>query len=146
MSVKLSQLKQEELRGTVKVGRNKIKVFNPTNEVKKQIIEFIRQSQEDNSEIEADKLFSYLLSTLTNIEMDITEVVDVIASPSKHMVEVIGYLNDIIQDIIYEMLLEQKMSLSMVEKTMMGKEITEKVEKINSMIKEVEGNTNKILS
>ena len=146
MSVKLSQLKQEEIRGTVKVGRNKIKVFNPTNEVKKQIIEFIRQSQEDNSEIEADKLFSYLLSTLTNIEMDITEVVDVIASPSKHMVEVIGYLNDIIQDIIYEMLLEQKMSLSMVEKTMMGKEITEKVEKINSMIKEVEGNTNKILS
>ena len=44
------------------------------------------------------------------------------------------------------MLLEQKMSLSMIEKTMMGKEITEKVEKINSMVKEVEGNTNKILS
>ena len=146
MSVKLSQLKQEEIKAIIKVGQEEIKIINPTNEVKSQIIEFMKQSQEEGTEPDMAKIFLFLLTSLTNIEIDMAEVVDVIASPNKHMIEVIGYLNEIIQDIVYEMLLEQQMSLSMLEKTLMGKDLNDKVEKINSMVKEIEGNTNKILS
>ena len=146
MSIKLSKLKQNKIKAIVTVGDEEVVITNPTNEVKSQLISFIKESQEGNTDIDINKMFTLLLTTLTNIEVDVDEVEDIINSPSKPMVEIIGHLNDIIQDVVYEMLVEQQMSLSMLEKTIMGKDITNKVERINSMVKEIEGNTDKILS
>lgn len=146
MAVKLSQLKQDKIRAIVKVGDDEIKIFNPTTENKIKVLEFIKKNKEEAPELDSVEIFSLFLSMFTDIEMDLKEIVDVIASPNKIMIEVLKHLNYIVQDIIYEMLLEQQMSLSMVEKVLMGQELNDKISKINTMVKEIDVNTEKLLN
>lgn len=147
MSVKLSQLKQEEIKARILVstpdGEKEIIIKNPLGTLKEEIVDFVRANQGDDDKASSN-VIAHLLTNLTNIEVDVDEIDSILDNPSVIMIEVMKHLNDIVQEIVYEIITEQTMALSMVEKTIAGKELTDKIEKINKMVEEAKQSIAKV--
>lgn len=143
MSIKLSQLKQEEIKAKILVstpeGDKEIVIRNPLGETKQEIVNYVR-ARKDEDDTYSTEIIMHLLNKLTNIDVDVEEIDAILDNPSTIMIEVMKHLNDIVQDIVFEIITEQTIALSMVEKSMASKELTNKIEKLNKMVEEAKTN------
>ena len=71
-----------------------------------------------------------LLPLLTNIEIDVEDMDDIIDNPNPQLTEVFYHLGEIIQETINEMLMIQSSNLSMVSQNNIMEDIQNKVEKV----------------
>ena len=143
MSIKLSQLKQEEIKAKILVstpeGDKEIVIRNPLGETKQELVNYVR-ARKGEDDTYSTEIIIHLLTKLTNIDVDVEQIDAILDNPSTIMIEVMKHLNDIVQDIVFEIITEQTIALSMVEKSMASKELTNKIEKLNKMVEEAKNN------
>ena len=138
MAIKLSALKKNEIRRQIVFTNQEgekeiIKVKNPDNETKIKLMEFLADRiKEDETEltINPKDIMTNLLPLLTNIEIDVEDMDEVIANPNAQLTEVFYHLGEIIQETINEMLMIQSSNLSMVSQNNIMEDIQNKVEKV----------------
>lgn len=139
MAIKLSALKKNEIRRQIVFTNQEgekeiIKVKNPDNETKIKLMEFLADRiKEDETEltINPKDIMTNLLPLLTNIEIDVEDMDEVIANPNAQLTEVFYHLGEIIQETINEMLMIQSSNLSMVSQSNIMEDIQNKVEKVS---------------
>lgn len=139
MSIKLSALKKNEIRRQIVFTNQEgekeiIKVKNPDNETKIKLMEFLAgRIKEDETEltINPKDIMTNLLPLLTNIEIDVEDIDEVIDNPNPQLTEVFYHLGEIIQETINEMLMIQSSNLSMVSQNNIMEDIQNKVEKVS---------------
>lgn len=138
MAISLSSLKKREIRRKIvltnELGeKDFIIVRNPNEEEKIEIMKFVGgRIRENESEmtISPKDVMETFLPMLTNVEIDVEDMEDIIANPSPQLVEVHYHIAEIIQEIINEMLMQQSSSLSLASQTGVINDIETKVEKI----------------
>ena len=139
MSIKLSALKKNEIRRKIVFTNQEgeteiITVKNPDNESKIKLMEFLADRiKEDETEltINPKDIMVNLLPLLTNIEIDVEDMDEVIDNPNPQLTEVFYHLGEIIQETINEMLMIQSSNLSMVSQSNIMEDIQNKVEKVS---------------
>lgn len=139
MAIKLSALKKNEIRRQIVFTNQEgekeiIKVKNPDNETKIKLMEFLADRiKEDETEltINPKDIMTNLLPLLTNIEIDVEDMDEVIDNPNPQLTEVFYHLGEIIQETINEMLMIQSSNLSMVSQSNIMEDIQNKVEKVS---------------
>lgn len=138
MAIKLSSLMKNEIRKKIVFTNNEgeqeiILVKNPDNESKVKLMEFLLdriQENEDQLTIEPKDIMVNLLPLLTNIEIDIEDINEIVENPNPQLTEVFYHLGEIIQETINEMLMIQSSNLSMVSQNSVMEDIQNKVEKV----------------
>ena len=139
MAIKLSALKKNEIRREIVFTNQEgekqiIKVKNPDTESKIKLMEFLADRINENEEeltINPKDIMVNLLPLLTNIEIDIEDMDEVIENPSSQLTEVFYHLGEIIQETINEMLMIQSSNLSMVSQNGVMEDIQNKIEKVS---------------
>lgn len=139
MAIKLSALKKNEIRREIVFTNQEgekqiIKVKNPDTESKIKLMEFLAGRINENEEeltINPKDIMVNLLPLLTNIEIDIEDMDEVIENPSSQLTEVFYHLGEIIQETINEMLMIQSSNLSMVSQNGVMEDIQNKIEKVS---------------
>ena len=139
MSIKLSSLKKNEIRRKISFTNQEgekeiITVKNPDNESKVKLMEFLASRiKEDETELTINPrdIMVNLLPLLTNIEIDVEDMDDIIDNPNPQLTEVFYHLGEIIQETINEMLMIQSSNLSMVSQNNIMEDIQNKVEKVS---------------
>ena len=139
MSIKLSSLKKNEIRRKIsytnQLGENEIIIVkNPDTESKITLMEFLASRiKEDETELTINPrdIMVNLLPLLTNIEIDVEDMDDIIDNPNPQLMEVFYHLGEIIQETINEMLMIQSSNLSMVSQNGVMEDIQNKIEKVS---------------
>lgn len=139
MSIKLSALKKNEIRRKIVFTNQEgeteiITVKNPDNESKIKLMEFLADRiKEDETEltINPKDIMVNLLPLLTNIEIDVEDMDEIIDNPNSQLTEVFYHLGEIIQETINEMLMIQSSNLSMVSQNNIMEDIQSKVNKVS---------------
>lgn len=139
MSIKLSSLRKNEVRRKIVFTNQEgekevIIVKNPDNESKVKLMEFlVDRIKEDETEltINPKDIMVNLLPLLTNIEIDIEDMDEIIDNPNQQLTEVFYHLGEIIQETINEMLMIQSSNLSMVSQNNIMEDIQNKVSKVS---------------
>lgn len=139
MSIKLSALKKNEIRRKIVFTNQEgeteiITVKNPDNESKIKLMEFLADRiKEDETEltINPKDIMVNLLPLLTNIEIDVEDMDEIIDNPNSQLTEVFYHLGEIIQETINEMLMIQSSNLSMVSQNTIMEDIQSKVNKVS---------------
>ena len=139
MAIKLSALKKNEIRRQIVFTNQEgekeiIKVKNPDNETKIKLMEFLADRiKEDETEltINPKDIMTNLLPLLTNIEIDVEDMDEIIDNPNSQLTEVFYHLGEIIQETINEMLMIQSSNLSMVSQNTIMEDIQSKVNKVS---------------
>ena len=139
MSVKLSSLKKNEIRRKIsytnQLGENEIIIVkNPDTESKITLMEFLASRiKEDETELTINPrdIMVNLLPLLTNIEIDVEDMDDIIDNPNPQLTEVFYHLGEIIQETINEMLMIQSSNLSMLSQNTVMEDIQNKIEKVS---------------
>ena len=137
MAIKLSALKKNEIRREIVFTNQEgekqiIKVKNTESKIK--LMEFLAGRINENEEeltINPKDIMVNLLPLLTNIEIDIEDMDEVIENPSSQLTEVFYHLGEIIQETINEMLMIQSSNLSMVSQNGVMEDIQNKIEKVS---------------
>lgn len=138
MAIKLSALKKNEIRRKITFTNAEgekeiILVKNPNNETKVELMEFLAnriQENEDELTIEPKDIMVNLLPLLTNIEIDVDDMDEIIDNPNPQLTEVFYHLGEIIQETINEMLMIQSSNLSMASQNGVMEDIQNKIEKV----------------
>ena len=139
MAIKLSSLRKNEIRRriaftNIEGEKEIITVKNPDNEEKIKLMEFLADRISENESevtIEPKDIMVNLLPLLTNIEIDVEDMDDIIDNPNPQLTEVFYHLGEIIQETINEMLMIQSSNLSMVSQNNIMEDIQNKVEKVS---------------
>ena len=117
MSVKLSQLKQQDIRAIVAVeGLGNITIFNPQGAIKFKLIDFIKTKMGSKGiEINQNEVITLFMSNLTDIEIDVEDISSIVDNGSIELTKVMFYLTTIVQELTYEVLVQQNLELQMLE-------------------------------
>ena len=91
----------------------------------------------ENNGFSSESILVYLISRLTNIEVDVEDISSILENPTIVLLEILKHLNAILHEVLYEIMTEQTVALSMIEKTMMGKDLSDKMVKLNDMFEDL---------
>lgn len=145
--IKINSLVQNEVRAVIPFindeGKNEhIIVKNPTRELREELSNLIYKGMEDASiKVDEEELVAKLMNELTNIELNMTikELMNI--NLSYELESVFFHLTEILNEITCLTYMNTSVRLSEIEKSMLMKEVGDKVNKIekakNTNTKEV---------
>lgn len=126
MTVKLSDLKNSIERAKIPFIREGIKdvitVFNPTEEQRSKFMQYLSvkvqkiEGEEKEIKVKAEDLVKVFFKELTDLDIKDEDINDILANPTKELVEVNKHIHDILHEILMEMFTIKKRELQrMVE-------------------------------
>ena len=138
MSVKLSQLKQQDIRAIVAVeGLGNITIFNPQGAIKFKLIDFIKTKMGSKGiEINQNEVITLFMSNLTDMEIDVEDISAIVDNGSIELTKVMFYLTTIVQELTYEVLVQQNLELQMLEKSLLADTTVQLTNNIEDIVKE----------
>ena len=145
----ISDLKNKEIRATIEIENETIVIKNPIGDVKSELLMFFK-SQIDRTMDNASKkkgrkrkvadnieIFTLLLNKLTNINIDVEDIEDILAEPSYELSVVMLYLSSIMQELIFEVIATHNLELRMEQNTLLEKDTLKRVSDLENLIKEI---------
>lgn len=114
--VKISELKLPKIRKIIPFlnangDKDSVTVYNIDEDVKEKVINIIKEhtSEEGEIEINAEDMLIKLFPLLTDIEIDVETISDILKSPSKELILANSEILTIINEINMEMALSQNL-------------------------------------
>lgn len=147
--MKISELEVKDIRAEISYNEETIVVKNPKGEVKRELLNFFQDQLDRNihnnnikkgrkkkiaSEIEIVKL---LMEKLTNIEIDSADLDVILTNPSHELSMVMLYLSSIMQELIFETLINKNLEVRMQKNTLLEKDTLIMLEDIQTMVEEL---------
>ncbi|MGL5348268.1 MAG: hypothetical protein ACRDA3_13035 [Peptostreptococcaceae bacterium] len=138
MGVKISQLKQEDIRVVVSIdGIGDVTIYNPKGSIKEELLKFIKNKMgKKGVEINQHEVVTLFMSKLTDLEIDVEDISEVMDVGTIELTKIMFYLTTIVQELTYEILCQQNLELQMVEKTLLAYETTELTNSIEKNVEE----------
>ena len=148
--VKLNELKGDLVRCVIPYKTNdgkekQIEVYNIEGERRKQVLEKLNEIADkvnDFGELALDDYYAELISEFTDVELDKTNIVEIMKNPKMEWLVLQKELNDMIYELQYEYMSELIAQSRLLMITGMEKQMEKELEVFNKQIE----NSNKMIN
>lgn len=146
--MKLNDLMIRDVRAEIDFEGDKIVINNPKGEVKTELLSYFDNQVERNIENKHKKGKKYkvdsemdivkmLMLKLTNIEVDVNSMEEIMKNPSYELNLVMLYLSSIMQELIFEVLATKNLQVRMQKNTLLEKDTLNMLSNVEDVIKEI---------
>lgn len=147
--MKISELAMKDIRARLEYEDGEIVIYNPKGDVKNELLLFFKEQLDktmDNAEKKKGRkkkiasnidIFTVMLNKLTNIEVDVEDIENVLSNPSHELNMVQLYLASIMQELIFEVLSTHNLEMRMEQNTLLEKDTLYRVKELENLITEI---------
>ena len=148
--VKLNELKGDLVRCVIPYKTNdgkekQIEVYNIEGERRKQVLEKLNEIADkvnDFGELALDDYYAELISEFTDVELDKTNIVEIMKNPRLEWLVLMNELNNMVYELQYEQMCEIVSNSRLLMITGMEKQMEKELEVFNKQIE----NSNKMIN
>ena len=147
--MKINDLMLRDVRAEIDFEGDLIVIKNPKGEVKQELLSFFNEQLNKNMDNISKKkgrkkkianeteIMTLLINKLTNIEIDVEDLREVLLNPSYELNMTLLYLSSIMQELIFEALATQNLKIRMEQNTLLEKDTLSRVNDIENLVKEI---------
>lgn len=144
MTIKISDLKQKEVRRTVTIllenGEvEKINIYNPTGEKRQEVLNLMNEYSEKEGENTSQELLKELIRKLTDLKVNKKDdIEDIISSPKGELLLVLREINEIKTELEYEFWVQKIMEINQATINILSARAIEKSNHLYELAQELE--------